>query len=47
MFDGSSNVQLGGKLLKLYDPKLTGMRGVENKLLLFFNCVSKITILTN
>ena len=28
MFDGDSNVQLGGKLLKFHYPKLTVMRGV-------------------
>ena len=40
MFDGASNVQLGGKLLKLDYPKLTVMRGVEHTLSLFFNDVS-------
>ena len=30
MFDGASNVQLGGKLLKVHYPKLTVMRGVEH-----------------
>ena len=30
MFDGSSNVQLGGKLLKVNYPKFTGMCGVEH-----------------
>ena len=44
MFDGASNVQLGGKLLKAYYPKLTVMRGVEHTLSLFFNDVSKIPI---
>ena len=44
MFDGASNVQLGGKLLKMHYPKLTVMRGVEHTVLLFFNDVSKIPI---
>ena len=44
MFDGASNVQLGGKLLKLHYPKLTVMRGVERTVLLLFNDVSKIPI---
>ena len=41
MFDGSSNVQLLGRLLTVRYPKLTVMRGVENKVPLFFNDVSK------
>ena len=44
MFDGASNVHLGGKLLKVHYPKLTVMRGVEHTLSLFFNDVSKIPI---
>ena len=44
MFDGASNVQLGGRLLKVHDPKLTVMRGVEHTVSLFFNDVSKIPI---
>ena len=35
MFDGVSNVQLGGKLLKVHYPKLTVMYGVEHTVLLF------------
>ena len=35
MFDGASNVQLGGKLLKVHYPKLTVMRGVEHTVYLF------------
>ena len=45
MFDGSLNVQLAGRLLKVHYPKLTFMRGVEQIVLLFFNDVYKITIL--
>ena len=44
MFDGASNVQLGGKLLKLHYPKLTVVCGVEHTVLLFFNDVSKTPI---
>ena len=45
MFDGASNVQLGGKLLKVHYPKLSVMRGVEHTVSLFFNDVSNIPIL--
>ena len=44
MFDGASNVQLGGKRLKLHYPKLTVIHGVEHIVSLFFNYVSKIPI---
>ena len=44
MFDGASNVQLGGKLLKVHYPNLTVMRGVEHTVSLLFNDVSKIPI---
>ena len=44
MFDGASNVQLGGRLLKVHYPKLTVMSGVEHTMSLFFNDVSKIPI---
>ena len=44
MLDGTSNMQLGGKLLKMHVPMLTVMRGVEHTVLLFFNDVSKISI---
>ena len=44
MFDGASNVKLGGKRLKVHYPKLTVMRGVEHIVSLFFNDVSKIPI---
>ena len=44
MFDGASNVQLGGKPLKLYYPKLTVIHGVDHTVSLFFNGVSKIPI---
>ena len=44
MFDGASNVKLGGKLLKVHYPKLALMRGVEHTVSLFFNDVSNIPI---
>ena len=44
MFDGSANVQLSGENLKIYDPKLTVMHGVEHTVSLFFHYVSKIPI---
>ena len=44
MFGGALNVQLGGNLLKVHYPNLTVMRGVEHTVSLFFNDVSKITI---
>ena len=44
LFDGASNVQLAGKLLKVHYTKLTFMRSVEHTLSLFSNDVSKIPI---
>ena len=44
MFDGASNVQLGGKLLKVHYPKFKFMHGVEHTVLLFFNEFSNIPI---
>ena len=44
MFDGASNVQLGGELLKIHYPNITVMRGVEQTVSLFFNCASKISV---
>ena len=44
MFDGASNVQLAGRLLKVHYPILTFMHGSEHTVLLFFNDVSKIII---
>ena len=44
MFDGASDVQLAGRLLKVHYLKLTVMCGVEYTLSLFFNDVSKIPI---
>ena len=35
IFDRASNVQLGGKLLKVHYPKLTVMRGVEHTVSFF------------
>ena len=45
MFDGASNVQLGGKLLKVHYQKLTFMHGVEHTVLLFSNDIPKISII--
>ena len=45
MFDGASNVQLAGRLLKVFYTKLAVMGGVEHTVSLFFNRVSKITII--
>ena len=45
MFDGASNVQLCGELLKIRYSKLTVMRGVENTVSLFLNDFSKIPVL--
>ena len=44
MFDGASNVQLAGELLKIHYPNITVMRGVEHTVSLFFNDVSKIPV---
>ena len=44
MFDGVSNVQLAGRLLKVYYPKMTVIRGVEHTVY-FSNDVYKILIL--
>ena len=44
MFDGASNVQLGLRILKLNDQKLTVICGVEHTVSLFFKDVSKIPI---
>ena len=44
MFDGATNVQLLGRILKVHYPKLTVMRGVEHTVSLFFNDVYKIPI---
>ena len=43
-FDGASNVQLGGKLLKVHYLKSEVMRGFELTVSLFSNDVSKIPI---
>ena len=46
MFDGASNVQLRERILRVHYSKLTVMRGVEHKVSLFFNYISKIPILS-
>ena len=47
MFDGASNVQLAGELLKIIYPKISVMRGVEHTVSLFFNDVSKIPVVNH
>ena len=44
MFDGASNVQLFGELLKIHYSKITVMRGVEHTVSLFLNDVYKIPV---
>ena len=44
MFDGASNVQLSGELLKVHYPNITVMCGVEHTVSLFSNDVSKIPV---
>ena len=44
MFDGASNVQLAGELVKLHYPNISVMRGVEHTVSFFFNDVSKIPV---
>ena len=44
IFDGASNVQLAGELLKIHYPNISVMRGVEHTVSLFFNYVSKIPV---
>ena len=45
MFDGASNVQLGGGILKIHYPMITVMHGVEHTVYLFLNDVTKIPVL--
>ena len=44
MFDGASNVQLSGEMVKFIIQKVSVMRGVEHTVSLFFNYFSKITV---
>ena len=44
MFDGASNVQLAGELLKIHYPKNSVMRGFEHTVAFFFSDVSKILV---
>ena len=44
MFDGASNLQLGGEILKIIYPKVSVMRGVEHTVSLFLNDVSEIPV---
>ena len=45
IFDGASNVQLSGELLKIHYPKVSFIRGIEHTVSLFLNDVSKIPAL--
>ena len=47
IFDGTSNVHLGGELLKCNYPELTVMYGVEHTVSSFFNYEPKIPILNH
>ena len=47
MFNGASNLQLGGELFKINFPRLTFMHGVEHTLSLCFNDVSKTPALNH
>ena len=44
MFDGVSNAQLAGEMLKIHYPNISVMRGVEHTAYSFFNDVSKIPV---
>ena len=44
MFDEASNAQLAGELLQICYPMITVMRGVEHTVSLYFNDVSKISV---
>ena len=37
MFDGASNIQIGGEPLEIHYPKISVMRGVERTVSLFLN----------
>ena len=45
MFNGASNVQLPGELVKNQYPKVSVMRGVEHTVSVIFNDVSKIPVM--
>ena len=44
MFDGASNVQLGGELFKIHYPTISVICAVEHTISLFFNDFSKIPV---
>ena len=44
LFDGDSNVQLDGEVLKIHNSKITVMCGFELTVSLFFNDASKIPV---
>ena len=45
MFDGASNVQIGGEFSKMDYPNISVIRGVEHTVYLFFDDFSKIQVL--
>ena len=47
MFDGTSNLYLGGEIFQIHYPKLTVIRGVEHTISLFFNYFPKKTVVNN
>ena len=46
-FDGASNVQSGGKVLLVYFPRITSLHGVEHRVSLFFQDLSKLALVQN
>ena len=44
MFGGASNIHIAGEFLKIHYPEIAVMRGVEHTVSLFFNDVSKISV---
>ena len=44
MFDGASNIQLAGEVLKIHYQNISVIRGVEHTVSLFFNDVFKILV---
>ena len=44
IFDGASNLQLGGDILNIYYPKLTVMNWVEHTISILLNDFSKIPV---
>ena len=47
MFDGSSNLQLGGENFKIHYPNISVMHGVGHTVSLFFNDFSQISVVNH